>query len=116
MESQAKGNNLRPISVWITMSSKKLALDLDRVHKALDQALTPPEQPVTIKRLSIEETSIVEETDKLEIEKISLTSANDEFLSSVVSEYKSDLEELERSISEYREYLKKLSNKEEALE
>lgn len=113
---QTKGNNLKSISILIMMSPKKLALDLDRVHKALDQALTPPEHPEPVKKLSIEETSIVENTDKLEVEKTSLTSANDEFLNTVVNDYKSDLLELERSISEYREYLKKLTNKEKGTE
>jgi hypothetical protein len=95
------------------MSAKRLALDVNRVHKALDLDLTLEERPRTAKTLNIEQDSLVEDTDKLEVEKTSLTSDNHEHMSSVVSDYQSDLDELERSIAEFRDYLNKLREKEE---
>ena len=94
------------------MSAKRLALDINRVHKALDLDLTLEERPKTVKTLNIEETSMVEGTDKLEVEKDSLTSMDNEHMTSVVSDYQNDLDELERTIAEFRDYLNKLREKE----
>ena len=94
------------------MSAKRLALDVNRVHKALDLDLTLEERPKTVKTLNIEETSMVEDTDKLDVEKDSLTSLDNEHMTSVVSDYQNDLDELERTIAEFRDYLNKLREKE----
>jgi hypothetical protein len=97
------------------MSPRRVAIDANRIHKALDLDLELKERPKKPRRLSIEKESLVEDTDKMEIEKTSLTSSNDEYIASVVKDYQSDLDDLERSISEFREYLRKLKSKEKGL-
>ena len=54
------------------MSAKRLALDMDRVKKALDLELTPSTGTLTEEKMSVEEHSLTEDTAKMTTEENSL--------------------------------------------
>ncbi len=100
------------MGILVTMSEKRLALDMGRVKKALDLEIPVSERSYREEKLNIERDSLIENTDKMSVEENSLISSNRQYVASVLDDFKKDLAELENSISDYRRYLKKLEEKE----
>ena len=100
------------MGILVTMSEKRLALDMGRVKKALDLDIPLSERSYRVEKLNIERDTLIENTDKMSVEENSLISSNRQYVASVLDDFKKDLAELENSISDYRRYLKELKEKE----
>lgn len=103
---------MRHILFLVRMSAKRLALDTDRVKKALDLDLSFADRSLTDGKLSIESSSITDNTERMTVEENSLLYSNKQYVEAVLDDFKNDLAELEISISKYRQFLKKLEEKE----